>query len=114
MDQVKKLWDKEGVKGDGGLPILFNIFDNFYGMGGQTQGETMGFDMAARIGAGFSPDALLAERVNGYDPLAVADAVARQKKISHPAAVLLFLMLLHTAYRDIRRPTHQHTAHRRK
>lgn len=80
MDQVKKLWDKEGVKGDGGLPILFNIFDNFYGMGGQTQGETMGFDMAARIGAGFSPDALLAERVNGYDPLAVADAVARQKK----------------------------------
>ena len=35
---------------------------------------------SARIGAGFSPDALLAERVNGYDPLAVADAVARQKK----------------------------------
>ena len=76
MDQIRKLWD-----GGEGLPILFNIFDNFYGMGGQTRGETMGFDMAARLGAGFNPDQMHAERVDGYDPLAVIDAVGRKKKL---------------------------------
>ena len=78
MDQIKKLWNNGEGKG---LPILFNVFDNFYGMGGQTRGETMGFDMVARLGAGFDPDEMHAERVNGYDPLAVIDAVGRQKKL---------------------------------
>ena len=78
MDQIKKLWNDGAGKG---LPILFNVFDNFYGMGGQTRGETMGFDMVARLGAGFDPDEMHAERVNGYDPLAVIDAVGRQKKL---------------------------------
>ena len=78
MDQITKLWD-DG-KGTG-MPILFNVFDNHYGMGGQTRGETMGFDMAARLGAGFNPEMMHAERVNGYDPLAVIDAVSRKKEI---------------------------------
>ncbi len=78
MDQIRKLWN-DGA--DEGMPILFNIFNNHYGMGGQTQGETMGFDMAARLGAGFNPDQMHAERVNGYDPLAVIDAVTRKKEI---------------------------------
>lgn len=78
MDQITKLWD-DG-KGTG-MPILFNVFDNHYGMGGQTRGETMGFDMAARLGAGFNPDMMHAERVNGYDPLAVIDAVKRKKEL---------------------------------
>ncbi len=78
MDQITKLWDDgHGV----GMPILFNVFDNHYGMGGQTRGETMGFDMAARLGAGFNPEMMHAERVNGYDPLAVIDAVTRKKEI---------------------------------
>ena len=78
MDQITKLWDD----GKGaGMPILFNVFDNHYGMGGQTRGETMGFDMAARLGAGFNPDMMHAERVNGYDPLAVIDAVKRKKEL---------------------------------
>ena len=78
MDQITKLWDD----GHGtGMPILFNVFDNHYGMGGQTRGETMGFDMAARLGAGFNPEMMHAERVNGYDPLAVIDAVSRKKEI---------------------------------
>jgi len=81
MDQIKQLWGKENVPGDGGLPILFNVFDNFYGMGGQTRGETMAFDMPARLGAGFEPNQMHAERVNGYDPLAVIDAVTRQKDL---------------------------------
>ena len=78
MDQITKLWD-DG-KGTG-MPILFNVFDNHYGMGGQTRGETMGFDMAARLGAGFNREMMHAERVNGYDPLAVIDAVSRKKEI---------------------------------
>ena len=81
MDQITKLWGMEGKYSDGGMPILFNIFDNFYGMGGQTRGETMGFDMAARLGAGFNPDMMHTERVNGYDPFAVIDAVSRKKEL---------------------------------
>ena len=81
MDQITKLWGMDGKFSDAGLPILFNVFNNHYGMGGQTRGETMGFDMVARLGAGFNPDQMHAERVNGYDPLAVIDAVSRKKEI---------------------------------
>lgn len=78
MDQYRKLW---GPKVQGGLPILFNCNDNQYGMGGQTNGETMGFGFMARIGAGVNSEQMHAERVNGFNPLAVADAVMRQKKL---------------------------------
>lgn len=81
MDQIRKLWGMDGKYDDGGMPILFNVFNNFYGMGGQTRGETMGFDIAARLGAGFNPDMLHAEKVNGYDPLAVIDATQRKKEL---------------------------------
>ena len=77
MDQYRELWDDEF----GSPPVLFNIMNNHYGMGGQTTGETMGYNMAARIGAGINPDQMHAERVDGYNPLAVADATARQKEI---------------------------------
>ena len=76
MDQYRKLWDPAG-----GLPIIFNCMDNFYGMGGQPQGETMGCEFIARIGAGVNPEQMHAERVNGYDPLAVIDAFRRKKEI---------------------------------
>ena len=75
MDQFKKLWEEGFNKG---LPIIFNFFYNFYGMGGQTYGETMGFDILARIGAGMSPTQMHAERVDGYNPLAVIDAMGRK------------------------------------
>lgn len=78
MDQYRTLWD-EAL--GGGLPIMFNCFNNSYGMGGQTCGETMGYQFLARIGAGVNPEQMHAERVNGYNPLAVADAVARKKEI---------------------------------
>ncbi|MDR1768591.1 MAG: dehydrogenase [Propionibacteriaceae bacterium] len=78
MDQFRNLWREE----DGGNPpILFNFFNNFYGMGGQTDGETMGYDILARVGAGVNPEAMHAERVDGYNPLAVADAVRRKKDL---------------------------------
>ncbi|HHW04103.1 MAG TPA: dehydrogenase [Thermoanaerobacterales bacterium] len=78
MDQFKTLWE-EGYKG--GLPIIFNFFDNQYGMGGQTNGETMGYQMLARIGAGINPEQMYAERIDGYNPLAVIDAIKRKKKL---------------------------------
>ena len=76
MDQLTQLWEKKG-----GLPILFNFFNNGYGMGGQTRGETMAYDFLARLGAGVSPTQLYAERVDGFNPLAVIDAMKRKKKI---------------------------------
>ena len=54
--------------------------NNFYGMGGQPLGETMGVQFIARIGAGVNPDQMHAERVNGYDPLPVIDAFRRKKQ----------------------------------
>jgi 2-oxoisovalerate dehydrogenase E1 component len=78
MDQYRTLWDKDV---GGAPPILFNFFNNFYGMGGQTDGETMGYKILARVGAGVNPENMHAERVDGYNPLAVAEAVARKKRI---------------------------------
>jgi 2-oxoisovalerate dehydrogenase E1 component len=78
MDQFKKLWEGD-MKG--GLPIIFNIMNNQYGMGGQTCGETMGYGIAARIGAGVNPEQMHAERVDGYNPLAVIDAYKRKRKV---------------------------------
>ncbi len=75
MSQFRTLWPKAHK---GGLPIIFNFMNNFYGMGGQTSGETMGYDVMARVGAGVNPEAMHAERVDGYNPLAVADAVKRK------------------------------------
>jgi 2-oxoisovalerate dehydrogenase E1 component len=78
MDQYRKLWEGEYK---GGLPLIVNIMNNQYGMGGQTCGETMGYDIAARIGAGVNPEMLHAERVDGYNPLAVIDAYRRKREI---------------------------------
>jgi 2-oxoisovalerate dehydrogenase E1 component len=78
MDQFTKLWEGD-MKG--GLPVIFNIVNNQYGMGGQTCGETMGYGIAARIGAGVNPDQMHAERVDGYNPLALIDAYRRKRKI---------------------------------
>jgi 2-oxoisovalerate dehydrogenase E1 component len=78
MDQYKQLWEGD-MKG--GLPIIINIMNNSYGMGGQTRGETMGYDFAARIGAGVNPEQMHSERVDGMNPLAVIDAYRRKRKI---------------------------------
>ena len=78
MRQFHELWEN-GMKG--GLPIIFNFMNNFYGMGGQTAGETMAFDYLARVGAGVNPQSMHAERVDGYNPLAVVDAIKRKKAL---------------------------------
>ena len=78
MDQCHELWD--GSLG-GAPPVLINFFNNFYGMGGQPVGETMGFGVLARVGAAVNPANMHAERVDGYNPLAVADATDRKKTL---------------------------------
>ena len=78
MDQYHTLWDADL---GGAPPILFNFMNNFYGMGGQPQGETLGFGMLARVGMGVNSAAMHSERADGYDPLAVADATRRKKEV---------------------------------
>ncbi len=76
MDQYRKLWDPSI---GGGLPIVFNCMNNFYGMGGQPEGETTGMQAIARFGAGVNPEQMHAEEINGYNPLAVIDAFERAR-----------------------------------
>lgn len=75
MGQYSNLWDKEF---HGGLPIIYNFMNNFYGMGGQPIGETMGFDRLARAGAAINPENMQAECVDGNNPLSLADAYKRK------------------------------------
>lgn len=77
MDQLSELWE-DGYKG--GLPIIFNFNNNSYGMGGQTRGETMAYGDLARLGC-IAQNQLNAERINGWNPLAVIDAYRRKMKL---------------------------------
>ncbi|MBN2308000.1 MAG: dehydrogenase [Candidatus Hydrogenedentes bacterium] len=78
MAQYTNLWEP-GFQG--GLPIVFNFMNNFYGMGGQPIGETMGFERLARSGAAINPDNMHAECVDGNNPLSLADAYKRKIEI---------------------------------
>lgn len=77
MGQFTQLFDAEHR---GGLPVLFFFMNNFYGMGGQTIGETMAFERLARIGAGVNRHNMHAETIDGNDPLAVRAAVQRARE----------------------------------
>lgn len=72
MAQLKTLMD-DGHRG--GLPVVFFIVNNFYGMGGQTIGETMAYDRVARIAAGVNAESMHAQTIDGNNPLAVIDAM---------------------------------------
>ncbi len=60
-----------------GLPIIYFIQNNHYGMTHRTDDEVMGVRRLARRGAGFAESNLHAEVVNGMDALAVYQAVER-------------------------------------
>ena len=77
MDQYKTLWEEN----PGYPPFMLNCFDNLYAMGGQPIGETMGYKVAARVGAAINEYSMHTERVDGFNPLAVADATARKKEL---------------------------------
>ncbi len=60
-----------------GLPIIYLIQNNHYGMTHRTDEEVMGVRHLARRAAGFADNNMHAEVVNGMDVLAVRDAVRR-------------------------------------
>jgi 2-oxoisovalerate dehydrogenase E1 component len=60
-----------------GVPMIFLIINNHYGMTHRTDDEVMGVSRIARRAAGFADNNMHAEIVNGMDPLAVRDAVTR-------------------------------------
>ncbi|MBM4143500.1 MAG: pyruvate dehydrogenase [Lentisphaerae bacterium] len=60
-----------------GLPIIYLILNNHYGMTGRADDEVMGVEFMARRAAGFADNNMHAEVVNGMDVLAVRDAVRR-------------------------------------
>lgn len=60
-----------------GLPVIYLIANNHYGMTHRTDEEVMGVRHLARRAAGFSEDDMHAELVNGMDVLAVRDAIRR-------------------------------------
>ncbi|MGH2455439.1 MAG: alpha-ketoacid dehydrogenase subunit alpha/beta [Candidatus Limnocylindria bacterium] len=60
-----------------GLPIVYLIQNNHYGMTHRTDEEVMGVRHLARRGAGFATNNMHAEVVNGMDVLAVRDAMLR-------------------------------------
>lgn len=78
MDQYKELWEGAHKRG---LPLIMNFVNNFYGMGGQPVGETMGFKVLARLGAGLNPEQMHTERVDGFNPLAVIDSIRRKREV---------------------------------
>ena len=64
-----------------GLPVIYVIQNNHYGMTHRTDDEVMGVKALALRGAGFADDGMHAEVVNGMDVLAVRDAVSRAAEL---------------------------------
>ncbi|MGZ8528265.1 MAG: alpha-ketoacid dehydrogenase subunit alpha/beta [Candidatus Limnocylindrales bacterium] len=64
-----------------GLPVIYFIQNNHYGMTHRTDDEVMGVRHLARRAAGFAENNMHAEVVNGMDVLAVRDAIGRAAAI---------------------------------
>jgi 2-oxoisovalerate dehydrogenase E1 component len=64
-----------------GLPIVFLVCNNHYGMTHRSDDEVMGVDHIARRAAGFADNNMHAEIVNGMNVLAVRDAVLRATQL---------------------------------
>jgi 2-oxoisovalerate dehydrogenase E1 component len=64
-----------------GLPIVFLVCNNHYGMTGRADDEVSGVSRLAQRAAGFADNRMHAEVVNGMNVLAVRDAVLRAAKL---------------------------------
>lgn len=64
-----------------GLPVVYIIENNAYGMTGQQRGELTGVEYLAQRGGGYNDEGMHAEVVNGTDVLAVWDAVSRAAQL---------------------------------
>lgn len=63
-----------------GVPAIFAIINNQYGMSGQQRGEVTGIDFLAERVFGYDKEGMHAEIVNGMDVLAVMDATKKAVK----------------------------------
>ena len=79
MGQLTKLWSDD-MKG--GLPVIFNDLQQPVRHGWPDPRRDHGATtFPARMGAGFNPNQMHAERVDGFNPLAVIEAYGRKKKM---------------------------------
>lgn len=69
-----------------GLPIVYVIQNNHYGMTHRTDDEVMGVRWLAQRAAGFAENGMHAEVVDGMDPLAVRDAIRRAAALCRAGA----------------------------
>ncbi|NQS90383.1 pyruvate dehydrogenase [Patescibacteria group bacterium] len=60
-----------------GVPVIFGIVNNQYGMTGQQKGEITGIEFLSERAFGYNKYGMHAEIVNGMDVLAVMDAAQR-------------------------------------
>jgi 2-oxoisovalerate dehydrogenase E1 component len=60
-----------------GLPVIYVVVNNHYGMTHRTDDEVMGVRHMARRASGFAHDNMHAEVINGMDVLAVREALER-------------------------------------
>ena len=74
-----------------GVPIVFFVLNNHYGMTGRADNEVMGVAHLARRAAGFSDCNMHAEVVNGMDVLAVRDAMLRATEMCRKGKGPVFL-----------------------
>src|SRR5208282_4921054 len=74
-----------------GLPIVFLVCNNHYGMTHRSDDEVMGIERMARRAAGFASNNMHAEIVNGMNVLAVRDAVKRARKLCRDGKGPVFL-----------------------
>ncbi len=65
-----------------GIPTIFIVMNNQYGMSGQQKGEVTGIDYIAERGFAYNKAGMHAEIVNGMDVLAVRDAALRAAEIA--------------------------------
>jgi len=65
-----------------GVPTIFAVVNNQYGMTGQQRGEVTGIEFLAERGFGYNKDGMHTEIVNGMDVLAVYDATARAVELA--------------------------------
>lgn len=64
-----------------GVPVIFLVENNLYGMTGQGSDDITGIDYIARRAFAYNKSGMNAEIVNGMDVLAVRDGVLRAAKI---------------------------------
>ncbi len=70
MEQIERMFKR-------GLPIIYLVENNQYGMTGKQAGEVTGIEHLCQRGAGYNRVSMRAEAVNGMNPMAVRDAVRR-------------------------------------